>query len=363
VGRGVSPHPPRGTPWTSKNGRLTTKSTNSARRIEVKHTTTMNTLVKLVTLTAGSHNLRPCFIGPTGCGKTARVRQLAAALDRPVITLLLQTMLPEDLLGLPRVVRRETFWALPDWVRAAAERPHVLFLDELDKPRPEVVAATLTLIWDLEVRGVRLHPETIVIGAMQPVDRDLWLSDETLRALAARLIFIPVSAADGYERLANLTRLPWVAELAKDEVAPAPPVLEKPSVRQLDCALRLIRSGADPELVIRGICGPRVADWILAKLSENPLQSDELGLTADVAAARLPELAVHGPAQKWAEALATLFIEGDPDLVSRALHRQYEAVAAAGQLCGDEPEEVIIEKFKEACVRVARAYAARRSDK
>jgi len=320
-------------------------------------------VTKLITLTAGPQNLRPCFVGPTGSGKTARVREIAAALGRPVITLLLQTMLPEDLLGLPRVIRRETFWALPDWVRAAAERPHVVFLDELDKPRPEVVAAALTLIWDLEVRGVRLHPDTIVIGAMQPVDRDLWLSDETLRALAARLVFIPVSAAEGYERLASLTRLPWVAELGNDEVAPAPPVLEKPSVRQLDCALRLIRSGADPELVIRGICGPRAAEWILSKLSENPLQSDELGLTADVAAARLPELAVHGPAQKWAEALATLFIEGDPDLVSRALQRQYEAVAQAGQLCGDESEDEIVERFKQACVRVARAYSQRGTNK
>ena len=318
----------------------------------------MNT-INLVQLTAGAHNLRPCFVGPTGCGKTARVREIASALGRPVITLLLQTMLPEDLLGLPRVVRRETFWALPDWVRAAVERPHVLFLDELDKPRPEVVAATLTLIWDLEVRGVRLHPDTIVIGAMQPVDRDLWLSDETLRALAARLIFVPVSAAEGYERLASLTQLPWVAELGNDEVAPAPPVLEKPSVRQLDCALQLIRRGADPELVIRGICGPQAAEWILSKLQTSDLRVDDLGLTADVAAARLPELAVNGPARLWAEALATLFIDGDPDLVTRALQRQYEAVAAAGQLCGDEPEEQIVEHFKQACVRVARAYNAR----
>ena len=323
----------------------------------------MKTIQQLVALTAGPHNLRPCFIGPTGCGKTARVREIAAALGRPVVTLLLQTMLPEDLLGLPRVVRRETFWALPDWVRSAAERPHVLFLDELDKPRPEVIAATLTLIWDLEVRGTKLHPDTIVVGAMQPVDRELWLSDETLRALAARLVFIPVSAAEGYERLASLTQLPWVAELGNDEVAPAPPVLEKPSVRQLDCALRLIRSGADPELVIRGICSPRAAEWILAKLSASPLRSEDIGLTADVAAAKLPDLAVNGPAAKWADALATLFIEGDPDLVSRALQRQYEAVAQAGQLCGDEPEEQIVEHFKQACVRVARVYAARRTDK
>jgi hypothetical protein len=78
-----------------------------------------------------------------------------------------------------------------------------------------------------------------------------------------------------------------------------------------------------------------------------------------VAAAKLPDLAVNGPARKWADALAVLFIEGDPDLISRALQRQYDAVAAAGQLCGDEPEEVIIEVFKQACVRVARAYAAR----
>jgi len=319
----------------------------------------MKTIQQLVSLTAGPQNLRPCFVGPTGCGKTARVRDIAAALDRPVITLLLQTMLPEDLLGLPRVVRRETFWALPDWVRAAAERPHVLFLDELDKPRPEVVAAVLTLIWDLEVRGVRLHPDTIVVGAMQPVDRELWLSDETLRALAARLIFIPISAVEGYRRLADLSRLPWVAELADGEEAPAAPVLEKPSVRQLDCALGLIRRGADPELVIRGICGPRAADWILSKLQTSDLRVDDLGLTADVAAAKLPDLAVNGPARLWAEALATLFIEGDPDLVSRALQRQYEAVAQAGQLCGEEPEDIIVESFKQACVRVARAYAAR----
>jgi hypothetical protein len=320
-------------------------------------------LQRLIQLSAGPQNLRPCLIGATGAGKTARVRQIAGELGRPLVTLLLQTMLPEDILGLPRVVRRETVWALPDWVRRAADNPHLIFLDELDKPRPEVVSAVLTLIWDLEVRGARLHPETVVVAAMQPVDRDLWLADETMRALAARLIFIPISAGEGYERLAQLTQLPWVTELAAGEEPPAPPVLDKPSPRQLDCALRLIRRGADPELVIRGICAPQTADWILSKLSSAGPRPDELGLTPEVAAARLPDLAVNGPAQAWAQALAALFIEGDPDLVSRALARQYEAVSAAGQLCGDEPEDKIVAAFKEACVRVARAYASRRSDK
>jgi hypothetical protein len=77
-------------------------------------------------------------------------------------------------------------------IAKAAERPVVLFLDELDKPRKESRSTVLELLWEKRLRGVRLHPQTVLIAAMQPVD-EAWASDEDMMAITARLLFLPVT--------------------------------------------------------------------------------------------------------------------------------------------------------------------------
>jgi MoxR-like ATPase len=327
-------------------------------------------LTTMLSLTRGPERLRVCLYGPTGSGKTARVRAAARELGLPVHVLLLQTMLPEDVLGLPKAVAGVTRWTLPAWAQQLRERPGVLFLDELDKPRPDVAAAVLTLVWELRLRDVQLHPETIVVCAMQPVVPAVWRHDETLKALAARLIFLPVGYREGYEFVARELNAPWALELAHKldgGKAPELPVPEELSPRQLAEAIKLARAGFPAEILASGIVAEPLATWLAAKLAETA--STELPADAAVELARqLPleqlferalDWAVHGPAEAWAEALVRIWTEGDEDLARRFMQAQYERCAEALSLCGDEPEEVVAEAFKRATRRIAEAYRAR----
>lgn len=151
----------------------------------------------------------PCLVGPHGEGKTSRVIQLARKLDKPLVRLLLSTKLPEDSGGYPRpddqqgVMRFLPIAAL----RMLTERPGILLLDELDKPRPEVLGTVLSLLTERQVtEELRLHPRTHIICAMQPAED--WLEDtpSTRDALASRLLWIPIHRT--YEHVSSKWGIP-----------------------------------------------------------------------------------------------------------------------------------------------------------
>jgi len=327
-------------------------------------------LASILQLTRGPERLRVCLYGPTGSGKTARVRAAAAQLGLPVHVLLLQTMLPEDVLGLPKAVAGVTKWTLPAWAAALRENPGLLFLDELDKPRPDVAAAVLTLVWELRLRDVQLHPETIIVSAMQPVVPAVWRHDETLRALAARLVFVPVGYKEGYEHVARELSAPWALELAHKldaQAGPELPVPETLSPRQLSQAIELARAGFPPEVLARGIVAEPLASWLAARLAATA--TTELPADAAVSLAQqLPleqlfqralDWAVNGPSAAWSEALVRIWTEGDEDIAKRFMEEQFRRCSESLTLCGEEPEEAVAEAFKAACRRVAEAYKAR----
>lgn len=263
----------------------------------------------------------PALIGPTGAGKTARANELARELGLPLAVLLPGTALPEDILGLPAVKSGRTLWSLPDWAAAAAERPHLLLVDELDKARPETIGALLTLLSGLQVRGVALHPDTRIVCALQPVDRAEWLATESGRAMSARLVYLPT----GYDR--DRVAAEWgVDPAALAAAAGTAPAVELPTLpvvsdRQLSALPALVAGAPEPvrELIARGVAGER-APALLALLAA----AERAAVTpaAVVAAAvkdpsvldglTVPELvALAGPA----------LIEGTPAVVRGVLER------------------------------------------
>lgn len=270
----------------------------------------------------------PCFIGPTGAGKTARARQIADALCMRLVTLLPATCLPEDILGLPRVEGGRTVWSLPDWAATAQSEPCLIFIDEADKARTETVGALLTLMSGLSVRDVSLHPATKIIVAMQPVDRAEFLSTETGRAFAARLVFLPVS----YDRarIASMFGIDADALTAAAGSEPAPelPVLPVISDRQLEAAMTFCNAAPDAETRYRavyGIAGERtdalLAAWESAAQTAviTPLQVREAILDDPSIAGTMsvPELVAYAP---------TFWVEGCP----RSFRLVMEEIAKRG---------------------------------
>ncbi len=263
----------------------------------------------------------PCFLAPTGAGKTARAAEVARDLGLPLEVLLPGTALPEDILGLPQTVRGRTVWTLPEWAARAAKEPVLIFIDELDKARPETHGALLTLMSGLEVRGHKLHPDTRILAAMQPVDRAEWLSTETGRALSARLVFLTLS----YDRARHAKA--WGLDAASldalfgVEPEPVPPVLPVISDRQVSALTHFLSVARKEErdllpIIVRGMVGER-ADAVLKAWGERTALSPQ----AVVAAIVEDPSIVHGLSVQEAVALAPIaLIEGTPKAWAAIMH-------------------------------------------
>jgi hypothetical protein len=124
-------------------------------------TVTQSQLVELLLAVAP---VRPIFIwGPPGTGKSSLVRQFAADVGLPCVSLLGSQLAPEDLIGVPQVVDGTSRFCPPRQIARA--EPYCLFLDELNACTHEVQKAFYSLIHDRRLGEYELLPGSIVIGA------------------------------------------------------------------------------------------------------------------------------------------------------------------------------------------------------
>jgi hypothetical protein len=183
-------------------------------------------------------NLTPALVGLHGTGKTSRVRKYAQEQGKAFEVVLLSSMLPEDVLGIPRVDEGVTRRSIPDWAERAIEAPTVLFFDELDKAHEDVSAVVLTLLCDRAIHGKALHPETEIIVAMQPVDPQAWLASNTGLALSTRLVYFPIRADWSYLEDKYGLSLHELYGLGSHDLKL--PIVETPEPRRVDWCLQAI---------------------------------------------------------------------------------------------------------------------------
>jgi hypothetical protein len=319
----------------------------------------------------GPNEIRPALIGPSGTGKTYRVRQLAERLSLPVEVRLLHSELPEEFLGVPTRDGEVLRWSYPEWVIALENQPGVLFLDELDKARQENIAVLLTLLWEQRVHRKYLHRNTRIIAAMQPVDPGVFLSDETGLALAGRVCFLPTDEK-------------WRSDILKDIRIPdtylrgefALPVSSVVNIRSLDWYVRHVMSGRwpDPEtmkFVARGLFPPAFADVLVEQLIERRERATPQGLARIwkdeevFDALSVPELALIGrelilrrrTADEFFELISWIWIRREEqeraswlELVAKSC---YEEVGEGEvETWQDESEESLVEKFQAVANRI-----------
>ena len=225
--------------------------------------------------TAGVQALVPCLIGETGVGKTSRVAQLAEQLGLPVLRVLPGTETPEDLLGYPRAVRSQGgAWVVQPLPREelhrAVQEPLVLLVDELDKAREETLSALLTLFAERRVRNLTLHPDSVIVAAMQPVEPAVWLASKTGEALAARLLFIPCTSSEAWAHLRD--RYGLSLKFLPETEPPALPILPRPAPRVIEYAISLVRemlaAGSSDEEILSTLHGCLEAHFAAELLDE-----------------------------------------------------------------------------------------------
>ena len=113
--------------------------------------------------------------GPTGIGKSAMAKQVALAIELPLIDVRTAVMQEGDMAGIPNLAAiNETgvaHNAMYGWFVRACREPVVLFLDEINRAMLPVLQGAFQLVLDRELGNgpdgtpYRLHPGTRVLAA------------------------------------------------------------------------------------------------------------------------------------------------------------------------------------------------------
>jgi MoxR-like ATPases len=106
--------------------------------------------------------------GLPGVGKSRFIEGLGQALGFEVFTIIGSTLDPTDIRGLPYRDVDGTKFERPYFLKVAAEKPSLIFLDEITAAPPAIWAALLRLILEKAIDDFKLHPETRILGAGNP---------------------------------------------------------------------------------------------------------------------------------------------------------------------------------------------------
>lgn len=113
------------------------------------------------------------WIGGSGVGKSARLRQLVRATGMNCHALFAATKTPEHIGGFPAYTPEGGFslkCALPQVLDAMDEQRAVIFLDEISTAPPAVQAALLSFVNERTVGEYALPPGVRIVMAMNPAD-------------------------------------------------------------------------------------------------------------------------------------------------------------------------------------------------
>lgn len=123
-------------------------------------------LIKLLDIMSDEQNIM--LVGNHGIGKSEILTEYFSAKGMPVIALFLGQMSdPGDLIGIPtkNEVTGKTDFMPPYWFPLDG-KPIVLFLDELNRARPEVLQTIMDLALNRKLAGRRLPEGSRIISAV-----------------------------------------------------------------------------------------------------------------------------------------------------------------------------------------------------
>jgi len=118
----------------------------------------------ILEVTPDYHNIM--LIGKHGIGKSQIIENFFVKQGKKVVTLFLGQMSdPGDLIGLPTLDGNKTDFRPPWWFPENSE-PVVLFLDELNRARPEILQCVMDLTLNKRLNGKSLPPGSRIVTAV-----------------------------------------------------------------------------------------------------------------------------------------------------------------------------------------------------
>lgn len=325
--------------------------------------------------------LRPVTIGPTGTGKTTMWKGIAEEMGLPFLRLLFSQQLPEDIGGWPQPGKDRLKFLLMDELEQARKEPCLILLDELDKVRPDVMATLLTLLYEKAIRNYKLHPKTVLAGAMQPVNPSMWLADETGKAISARLTFLPVPYRWGYIEEKFSLSVPHLHEREKKRKIELPVMEATP--RTMECTLSFLRSThgmqlskVEKQMVLYGTMAKQDAEIVEAALNQasawvDPVAAAKIDPFATIESLDVHSLTQHiGPLvevitpESWTKLVTKVWLEGSEEDSKTALQNLFDYLkgkceADPNQQCkvfGDAEPDAVVKATNEAAEQIAKVW-------
>ena len=136
-------------------------------------------LFHILSVTPASQNIM--LVGRHGVGKSEILSNFYESQGYKLVTLFLGQMSdPGDLIGLPRLTNERTEFVPPYWFPTDGQ-PIVLFLDELNRARPEILQTIMDLALNRKLAGRSLPEGSRIISAINEGDEyQLTLLDPAL---------------------------------------------------------------------------------------------------------------------------------------------------------------------------------------
>ena len=144
-------------------------------------------------------NLVPLLHGIHGVGKSTSIREYTEENNMGFVDLRLGQMEVGDLLGLPEITTdpktgdKITVFARPKWF--PTEGRGVLFLDEINRSKRDVIQAVFQLVLDRKLHDYRLPEGWSVVAAMNPSNEDYQTLDLSDKAFLDRFCHLKITSS------------------------------------------------------------------------------------------------------------------------------------------------------------------------
>jgi len=138
-----------------------------------------------------AHEESLLLLSSPGVGKSDIVRQAAAEAGLECRSLLGTQIAPEDVSGVPKLIRQRTVFCPPRLVLPEDERPFCLFLDELPASPPDVQKAFYSLLLERRLGEFPLPRGSWVVAAGNRVE-DQSLTRSLSSALINRIFIVSI---------------------------------------------------------------------------------------------------------------------------------------------------------------------------
>ena len=245
--------------------------------------------------------------GHHGIGKSQAVAQFAAENNYEFIDLRLGTQDVGDLLGLADFERDKngnmiaTKFFRPDWFPSDPNSKGIIFMDEINRARRDVLQAVFQLVLDKRLHRYTLPKNWYVIAAMNPNTDDYIVTDISDKAFMDRFCHVKLTPSkdEWFDYAEKKGFRPEVIQFLREQPELLQAKLEdfslqdvKPSRRSWEAVNRLLNTEIKLGLfqeVIRGMVGPDAAAAFVASLknADKPLSAKDILANLDKHKAKL----------------------------------------------------------------------------